>query len=187
MKREPGMAYDTNLLNKIFAVISVIFLLVTIWMVLDDYIRPWKAVQVKALEIEQHKIQAKIKEIDGTIDPKKLNEAKAKIATAEKALVSQKGELDKVQDKIHEVQRQVYVQNMVNGINGSQAAAHQFKYEHALMGKHMDAAKELKVKFDDYKKKEMEGKDNLKGLLAQETQYTNEIKKIEVHKIEAEK
>jgi len=45
MKREPGMAYDTKLLNKIFAVISVVFLLVTIWVVLDDYIRPWKAVK----------------------------------------------------------------------------------------------------------------------------------------------
>ncbi len=55
MKREPGMAYDTKVLNKVFAVISVIFLLVTIWMVFDDYIRPWKAVQIKALDIEKQK------------------------------------------------------------------------------------------------------------------------------------
>ena len=66
MKREPGMAYDTKVLNKIFAVVSVLFLFVTIWVVLDDYIRPWKAIQVKALDIEKQKIQEKIKEIDGS-------------------------------------------------------------------------------------------------------------------------
>jgi len=55
MKREPGMAYDTKVLNKIFAVVSVLFLFVTIWVVLDDYIRPWKAIQVKALDIEKQK------------------------------------------------------------------------------------------------------------------------------------
>jgi hypothetical protein len=68
MKREPGMAYDTKVLNKIFAVISVCFLLVTIWMVLDDYIRPWKAIQVRALDIEKQMIQERIKEIEGSID-----------------------------------------------------------------------------------------------------------------------
>ena len=79
MKREPGMAYDMKVLNKIFAVLSVSFLLVTIWMIFDDYIRPWKAVQVKALDIEKQKIQEKIKEIDGSIDGEKIKAIKAKI------------------------------------------------------------------------------------------------------------
>ncbi len=58
MKREPGMAYDTKVLNKIFAVLSISFLLVTMWMFFDDYIRPWKSVQIKALDIQKQKIQA---------------------------------------------------------------------------------------------------------------------------------
>lgn len=187
MKREPGMAFDIKFLNKIFAVISVVFLLVTIWMIFDDYIRPWKAVQVKALDIEKQKIKEKIKEIDGSIDGNKLKEIKAKIAAAEKGLEGRKAEVDKVNDKILEIQRKIYVQNMVNGVNGSQAAAYQFKYEHALMENHPDQAKKLKVTFDEYKKKEVEGKDALKGFQAQETAANEELKKIEATKIEAEK
>src|SRR6476660_2196730 len=102
MKREPGMAYDTKVLNKIFAIVSVVFLFVTIWMVFDDYIRPWKAVQVKALDIEKQKIQEKIKEIDGSIDGNKLKELKAKIETAEKESQKHKEKLDKANDKIAE-------------------------------------------------------------------------------------
>ena len=65
MKREPGMAYDTKVLNKIFAVLSISFLLVTMWMFFDDYIRPWKSVQIKALDIQKQKIQENIKVIEG--------------------------------------------------------------------------------------------------------------------------
>ncbi|MGE3609485.1 MAG: c-type cytochrome [Bacteriovoracaceae bacterium] len=187
MKREPGMAYDTKVLNKIFAVISVVFLLVTIWMILDDYIRPWKAVQVKAMDIEKQKIKEKIKEIDGSIDGNKLKEIKAKIADAEKGLEGHKDQIEKINDRILEIQRKIYVQNMVNGVNGSQAAAYQFKYEHALMENHKDDAKKLKVTFDDYKKKEVEGKDALKGLQAQEAEANEELKKIMATKTEAEK
>lgn len=187
MKREPGMAFDMKVLNKIFAALSVSFLLVTIWMIFDDYIRPWKAVQVKALDIEKQKIQEKIKEIDGSIDGAKLKEAKAKIEQAEKALVAHQAKIDKVNAKIADIQREIYVQNMTNGVNGSQAAAYQFKYEHALIEKHLKEAKELKVKFDDFKHKEMSGKDALKGFNASEAEAQNELKAILADKTAAEK
>ena len=187
MKREPGMAYDSKVLNKIFAVLGVSFLLVTIWVALDDYIRPWKAIQVKAMDIEKQKTLEKIKSVEGSIDGEKLKEAKAKIAEGEKALESRKAELDKANEKIADIQKQIYVQNMDNGINGSQAAAYQFKYEHALVENHKEEAKKLKVTFDDYKKKEMAGKDNLKGLQAQEAAQNEIIKNLSAEKIAAEK
>jgi cytochrome c2 len=187
MKREPGMAYDTKVLNKIFAVVSVLFLFVTIWVVLDDYIRPWKAIQVKALDIEKQKIQEKIKEIDGSIDGKKIKEIKDKISGAEKSLESQKNQIEKINDKISEIDRKIYVQNMVNGVNGSQAAEFQFKYEHALMENHPEEAKKLKVKFDDYKNKETEGKDSLKGLNSELATAQGELKAVMAIKTEAEK
>lgn len=187
MKREPGMAYDTKLLNKIFAISSVLFLLVTIWMIFDDYIRPWKAVQVKALDIEKQKIQQKLKEIDGSIDGAKVKEIQAKIDAAQKGVEARQKDIDKANEKIAEIQKKIYVQNMVNGVNGSQAAAYQFQYEHALSQHHDDQAKKLKVTFDDYKKKEIEGKDALKGLQAEEAAATLEIKNITAAHTEATK
>jgi hypothetical protein len=187
MKREPGMAYDTKALNKIFAIVSIGFLLVTIWMVMDDYIRPWKAIQVKAMDIEKQKTLAKVKEIEGGIDANALKENKAKMAAAEKSVEARKKDIEKANEKIAEIQRKIYVQNMQNGVNGSQAAAYQFKYEHALMENHPEDAKKLKVKFDDYKKKEMAGKDALKGLQADEAKVNEEIKVIMADQTEAEK
>lgn len=187
MKREPGMAYDTKVLNKIFAVVSACFLLVVIWMVLDDFIRPWKVVQIKALDIEKQKIEEKIKQVEGGINNEELEAIKVKIADAEKEVASRQEEIDQVNEQVNEVQRKIYVQNMYNGVNGSQAAAYQFQYEHALMENHPAQAKNLKVTFDDYKKKEIEGKDKLKGLQAEEHALTNQIRELTLVKTEADK
>lgn len=187
MKREPGMAYDTKTLNKIFAVVSVIFLLVVIWMVFDDYIRPWKAIQIKALDIEKQQTLAKIKEIEGTLDKAQLEELQQKIAEAEKKIASKKDEIEKYNSQIAEVERKIYVQNMVNGVSGSQAAAYQFKYEHALMENHPDQAAKYKKKFDSYKAKEVEGKDQLKAYQAEEAALQEKIRVITADKTEAEK
>ena len=59
-KHEPGMAYDMEKLNKVFAFLSVIFLITVFWVFLDDYTRPWKKVQLDALKIKREKIQEKI-------------------------------------------------------------------------------------------------------------------------------
>ena len=55
-KHEPGMAYDMKTLNKVFAFLSIIFLAVTFWVFLDDFVRPWKAVQLKGMKVKQAKI-----------------------------------------------------------------------------------------------------------------------------------
>ncbi len=187
MKREPGMAYDTKVLNKVFAVVSVLFLLTVIWMVFDDYIRPWKAIQVKAMDIQKQKTLAKIKEIEGTYDKAQIEEVEARIAEGEKKVAAQKETVEKINEEIAEIQRKIYVQNMVNGVNGSQAAAFQFKYEHAMVEKHLDDAKEYKKEFDEYKKKEMAGKNDLKGLQAQESKAQDKLKAIMAEQTEAEK
>lgn len=187
MKREPGMAYDTKTLNKVFAVLSVVLLLVVVWVALDDYIRPWKAIQVKAMDIEKQKLQAKIKEIDSSIDQSQVKQIQQKISAAEKEIEGHKAHIEKINEKINDVAKQVYVQNMTNGVNGSQAAAYQFQYEHALMEKHDDDAKKYKAKFDDFKKKELAGKDKLKGLQAQDAALQAELKEILANKTAAEK
>jgi len=130
MKHEPGMSYHMKTLNKVFAVLSIVFLLSVVWLVLDDYIRPWKAVQIKALDIQERVIASKIKEAEKSIDGAKLKEARVKIEKAQKDLDSHQSKIDEINEKVNDVQKQIYVQNMNNGKYGSNAGEYQFKYEH---------------------------------------------------------
>lgn len=187
MKREPGMAYNISTLNKVFAFLSVLFLLAIIWMVFDDYIRPWKAIQVKAMEIEKQVLQEKIKLEDGSINQEELKEIKDRIAKSKQEIGAKDEEIAKLNEQLNGVDKKIYVQNMYNGVNGSKASALQFKYEHALVAKHWEEAKEYKKEFEEFKKKEMDGKDNLKALKAQERDINNKIKEITKAQTEAEK
>ena len=57
---EPGMAYNMQKLHKVFAFLSVLFLITVFWVFLDDYSRPWKKVQLDAMQIKRGKLEAKI-------------------------------------------------------------------------------------------------------------------------------
>ena len=187
MKREPGMAYNISNLNKIFAFLSVLLLLTVIWVVLDDYIRPWKAVQVKAMDIENQVTALKVKEIEGSIDNEKLQAAKAELEQAEKQLEENELAIRKTKEKISDVENRIYVQNMYNGVQGSQSGEWQFKYEHALSGKQFEKAKKYKKTFDEYKTRENAGRDKLKALTAELDSHTTDLKKLEEIKTTAEK
>ena len=77
-KIEPGMAYNMEKLNKVFAFLSVVFLITVFWVFLDDYTRPWKKYQLEALQLKQQKISEKVQKAEAEIDQKKLEEINAK-------------------------------------------------------------------------------------------------------------
>jgi len=98
-KHEPGMAYDMKKLNKVFAFLSVAFLLTVLWVFLDDYMRPWKMVQLEAQKIKRDKLTAKIEAEAKKIDQKKLEELNKKLSEGEKIVANRKDEIKKAQKK----------------------------------------------------------------------------------------
>lgn len=185
--KEPGMFYNTNKLNKIFAVISVIFLISVLWLFLDDYIRPWKAFQLKGMDIEKEVTQKKIQEIDSTIDKKEVTQVETEIKAETSEMEKHQKAIDKINDKLEEVNKLIYIQNMQNGSNGANAGAYQFKYEHYFSHGEFEEAKEYKELLDKYKALEISGKDKLKSLELQKLEVVAELGKFTSKKEESEK
>ena len=78
-KIEPGMAYDMEKLNKVFAFLAVVFLITVFWVFLDDYTRPWKQYQLEALQIKNQKISENVKKAQAEIDQGKLEKINKQI------------------------------------------------------------------------------------------------------------
>lgn len=187
MKHEPGMAYDTKRLNKIFAILSVLFLVVVLWVVLDDYIRPWKAIQVKGLEIKKEFLQKQITEEDKKIDSKQLNELNQELKLAEDELKNHKSDLDTLNDKLQDIAKKIYFQNMQNGTFGSKASESQFHFEHLQTNHEFREAAEEKKQMDHFKDLFVKGRDDLKTFEAEQSKINEKIKNIESKKTEVEK
>ncbi len=188
-KNEPGMAYNTKTLNKVFAVLSVVFLFAVIWMVLDDFIRPWKAVQIKALEIKQTVLSEKIASLEKGIDGDKLRSIKEDIKKAKANLAGKQEELNKLQEGLEEASKKVYVTNMAKGISSSQKNAQQFNYEHALdaYGPKSAKTKNYKKKLDHYLQEYADVSDELKGYEAIEKKWIEKIRVAKQALTESEK
>jgi mono/diheme cytochrome c family protein len=141
-KHEPGMAYDMKKLNKVFAFLSVLLLVTVGWVFLDDYLRPWKKVQIEAEAIKQKKLEEKINE-----EAKKINDKQ--LAELEGALKSYQADLSKKDKDIKDANKEILVvlgkikaEDIKNGVLNANLTETVFKYETAH-DKHKPNADEL--------------------------------------------
>ena len=89
-KIEPGMAYDMEKLNKVFAFLAIIFLITVFWVFLDDYTRPWKKYQLEALQIKNQKISESVQKAKAEIDQDELKSINEQIEAGKTAAQKRK-------------------------------------------------------------------------------------------------
>lgn len=186
--KEPGMAYNMSKLHKVMAILSFIFFVATIWVFLDDYMRPWKGYQVEALKIKRRHLDEQIKAAAKEIDSKKLAELNAKLAKGQEIVESRKNDIKAVEKELNGVVAKIKNQTIVNGILNGEVGAINFKYETALsnhapkkeVDKHFAKLHDLKGKF-------VAGKDTLKALQAEEKAAKSKIEDLKKEITETEK
>tara|TARA_R110000868_G_scaffold99206_5_gene273166 strand:+ start:2386 stop:5208 length:2823 start_codon:yes stop_codon:yes gene_type:complete len=185
-KQEPGMAYDMSKLNKIFAFLSVGLLITTFWVFLDDYIRPWKAVQLEAMQIRRGKLQEKVEEAKKAIDQEKLAELQAQLAEGEEAAKQRQAEIAALEVEINKIDKDIKEETITNGRLNSMVSATTFKYE--IANSHGDSnAKELLATLHDYKEKFEISRDRMKGLEATIKAKNKKLDSLRAEIIQAEK
>ncbi|MGB0452751.1 MAG: c-type cytochrome [Bacteriovoracaceae bacterium] len=185
-KLEPGMAYDTKKLNKVFAFLSIIFLVTTIWVFLDDYIRPWKAIQVEAMKIRKQKIQNDIKLAEKEINQEKLDGLKEQLQMAKDKVAERTLKIKEVERELTKVTRDISNETITNGKANSNVAASAFNYEIAYSKKKPNAA-ELFQKMRENKALFAESKDRLKALQVKESSLKKQIAELKKEEISTAK
>jgi mono/diheme cytochrome c family protein len=173
-KHEPGMAFDMQKLNKIFAFLSVAFLMTVVWLFLDDYIRPWKAVQVKGMKIKKEKIAKKIEAAEKEIDADKLKTLEMQLEASRKTVADREEKIKTAQAALDLVKKDLKNMAIVKGIANSNVSATGFNYGVAH-AKHASNAKDLYKKLQDYKVQFAAASEKVKILQKKEKALKREI------------
>ena len=186
MKHEPGMAYNTKTLNKVFAVFSILFLGTVIWLLMDDYIRPWKAYQIKALEIERQKLSSQLDEFDKNLDQGKVKQLEMDLKEAADIIASKQEAIDKAQEELDDVVGKIQAEKIINGEMNAYSSETAFNYEIAADhgGKN---APELKKKLDEYRAGFAASTERLKGYQKKEKGLKKQIATLTQEQVDAEK
>ncbi len=185
-KHEPGMAYDMSKLNKIFAFLSVALLITTFWVFLDDYIRPWKAVQLEAMQIRQQKLKEQVEEANKAIDEEKLASLEQQLEQGREQVASRHDQIAKIEAEIEAIARDIKEETITNGRLNSQVSATTFNYEIANTNGDSSAAMLLKT-LHQFKEDFALSRDRMKTLEEQQKKKMAELTEIREEVLTAQK
>ena len=166
-KHEPGMAFNMQKLNKIFAFLSVAFLITVVWIFLDDYIRPWKAVQLKGMKIKQEKVAKKVEAAEKEINQDNLKKFEMQLEASRKTVADRKEKIEKTEAELNLIQKEIKNETIVKGIANSQVSAIGFNYGVAH-AEHASNADDLYKKLQNFKKQFAESSERMKILQQKE-------------------
>lgn len=185
--KEPGMAYNMPKLHKVMAILSFIFFVTTVWVFLDDYIRPWKAIQVESLQIKRRHIEEALKGAASELDVKKLAELNASLAKGEEIVAGRKGEIERAEKELKAVLTKTKAQTIRNGVLNGEVSAVNFQYETAQAEHHPKQAAKHLAKLTKLKREFDQGKDNLKMYQAQEKEIRAKLANLNIEVISTQK
>ncbi|EQC52675.1 c-type cytochrome [Bacteriovorax sp. DB6_IX] len=177
-KHEPGMAYEMKKLHKVFAFFSLILLVSVVWVFLDDYIRPWKAVQIEAMKIEKQKLAEQIEAEEKAISQEKLDILEKQLEEAKKDVAGKNDEISKLNGELNTLLRDLKEETITNGRLNGDVAALGFKWGGAVAHEAPYAPKLFK-QLQEKKKLFAASKDRMKTLQGEEKKIRRKIADLE--------
>ncbi len=130
--------YKPNRLIKAFAISSIVMLVVTLWMVLDDFGRDWKGWQLEYFRLQNKKYNEWITEAKSGIDEAKLNEAKTNVAETDAQLKNNSKQKEALEKKL--VALTTRSKNTLTKYQTEKAVFDVRKYEYEAVYGHDEAA-----------------------------------------------
>jgi len=121
--------YNPAKIKKVFAIASVAMMVVTVWMVLDDFGREWKGYQREFMEIKEKKFAKAAEDAKAAIDANALAEAKKGIEEAEAELKGHNADVSRIEKEL--VALTTKQKNTLDKYQGRKAHldAERFEYE----------------------------------------------------------
>ena len=124
--------YKSQTLLKAFGISSVVMLVFTLWMILDDFGREWKKYQADFFVYRKNKIEKQIEEAKQSLDEGKIKELQAKLTEAEKSSKDKTAQLKTLQKELVKLRT-----DRVNKVDKYQAAkgiydVHKYEYENVF-------------------------------------------------------
>ena len=92
--------YNPDKLIKAFAILSVLMMIVTVWMVFDDFGRSWKGYQREFLELKEKRYTKLLQEAKDEVDEDELKTLQDSLAEAEQTVASREGQLTTLREEL---------------------------------------------------------------------------------------
>jgi cytochrome c2 len=128
-KKTPDRHYDFTSMNKWFAWSSLALLLITVWMIFEDYAKPWKRMQAEFRELERQELVKEAEAERQRINQDEVARIQAEIDSEQARLNEQVQELDTLRDSLAELKDKVYEADVDARTTKSHLDTERFAYD----------------------------------------------------------
>ncbi len=129
---KPDRHYDFRRLNMVFAFCAIALLAITIWMVVDDYAKPWKRYQAEFRDLERQELERLAEVERQQIDEGQLAELREDVAQEEARLAERQGESRELEQTIAKLEKRIYAADARMRTTKSLLDTARYEYDHAL-------------------------------------------------------
>ena len=106
--RDAGMAARAGKLNVVFALTSILMLVVFSWMIWADYDREWKKHQLEFTRLEVTRTEEEIQKALGKVDAKRRQELEGKLAQGKQEAAARRKDIDQAEDELNKLDGEWY-------------------------------------------------------------------------------
>ncbi len=131
-KKIPDRHYNFRSLNAVFAWSSIALLATTLWMVFDDYAKPWKRLQSEFREREQQMLVAEAEAEKQSLSDNEIRQIREEIAAEETALADRKADLEALEGDLEATAKQIYIVDAASRATKSKLDTARYEYDVAL-------------------------------------------------------
>ena len=131
-EKKPDRHYDFGRLNMVFAFCAFALLAITIWMVVEDYAKPWKRYQAEFRDLERQELERLAEAERQQINEGELTQLRDDVTQEEARLEERQGESSELEKSIAKLNKKIYAADAKMRTTKSLLDTARYQYDHAL-------------------------------------------------------
>ena len=129
---KPDRHYDFGRLNKVFAICALALLAITVWMVVEDYAKPWKRYQAEFRDLERQELERQAEAERQKINEGELTQLRDDLAQEEARLAERQAESRELEKSIGKLDKKIYAADAKMRTTKSLLDTARYEYDHAM-------------------------------------------------------
>ena len=130
--KKPDRHYSFKSLNVVFAFSALALLAITVWMVVEDYAKPWKRYQAEFRDLERQELSRQADAERQRINETELTQLREDVTQEQAKLEERRAEVKELEKALTKLNKKIYAADAKMRTTKSLLDTARYEYDHAL-------------------------------------------------------
>lgn len=183
---KPDRHYNFGRMNILFASSALALLVVTLWMVVEDFSEPWKRFQAEFRQLERQDLERQAEAERERIDSDELVQLREEIGREEERLAQRRNETAELEGALGRLEKKVYAADSQMRTTKSLLDTARYEYERALQQGREGQIEKHRLESEELARQWREDRKSLELLSEQRDRVLDDLDRMRMDLVSAE-